>query len=58
MTVLTEQTKVQKIDKAFGQLTSEIMQAGHTKQAQKVISAFEALSIDSKLKLFELLTKE
>ena len=57
MTVLTEATKVNRVDAAFGQLTGEMVTAGQTKQANKIITAFEALSIDSKLNLFDLLTK-
>lgn len=57
MTVLTSATKVRKLDGAFAQLVKELMETGDAKQAQASLNVFSKLDIESKVKLFDILTK-
>ncbi len=57
MTVLSDNTKVTRVDAAFATLVAEMMKEGQNKQARNVLSAFEELHPASKLKLFDILTK-
>lgn len=57
MTVLTDNTKVSRVNKAFGQITKEYMETGNPKVAKTILDAFSTLNPDSKVKLFDILTK-
>ena len=58
MAQYSDSSKVSKIDVAFGQLVGEMVKAGDAKTARKALDAFEALSPDSKVKLFDILRGE
>lgn len=57
MAVLSEDTKIAKVDAAFGTLVKEFIDAGEMKAAQRVLSAAEGLGPVSKVRLFDILTK-
>ncbi len=57
MTVFTEASKVGKVDHAFGTLIKEYVSEGQNKKAKDVLSAFSELMPDSKVRLFDILTK-
>lgn len=57
MTQFTEATKVKKVDDAFGTLIKGYVVEGNMNVAEKVLKVFKELAPDSKVKLFEILTK-
>ena len=57
MIALTEATKVGKVDHAFGTLVKEYVSEGKNDVAKKVLNCFAELNPDSKVRLFDILTK-
>jgi len=57
MAQLTDTTKVNKVNSAFGVIAQEYVNEGVNKKALAMINALETLSPDAKIKLFDILTK-
>lgn len=57
MAVLSDNTKINKVDGAFSELVRQYMSEGATPKAEKVFEAFKKLDPASKVRLFEILTK-
>jgi len=57
MTQLSDATKVAKVNEAFGAAAQEYVKEGNNKKALALIHALDSLSADSKLTLFNILTK-
>lgn len=57
MTQLTDATKISKVNSAFGTIAQEYVNEGQNKKALALINALETLNPDSKIKLFDILTK-
>jgi hypothetical protein len=57
MTVLTDNTKVNHVDAAFAELVAGDIREGRTALAEKTLKVFATLPPDSKVRLYDLLTK-
>jgi hypothetical protein len=57
MTVLTNATKIAKVDEAFAQVVSEQMKQDNRGIAKKTLAVFDMMDNETKVKLFDLLTK-
>lgn len=57
MAILTDATKVARVDNAFGTLVKEYCGDGDTKMAKRVLDSFAELSAESKVRLFDIITK-
>ena len=57
MTQLTDQSKISRVNEAFGTAAQEYVKEGNNKKAVALIQALEQLSPDSKIVLFDILTK-
>jgi hypothetical protein len=53
----TDATKVSKVNAAFGAIAQEYVNDGQNKKALAMINALETLNPDSKIRLFDILTK-
>jgi hypothetical protein len=58
MVQLTEETKVYRMNKAFGKLVAELMEEGHGKSASTAMKAFNELNPISKARLFDIITTQ
>ena len=57
MTVLTQSTKLAKINAAFAELAAEYVKDGNAESAEQTVRAFGRLSDTSKARLFDILAK-
>lgn len=58
MAKLTDNTKIDRVNEAFGTVAQAYVREGANKKAVAMINALETLSPHSKLILFDILTKD
>lgn len=58
MAQLSDATKIAKVNEAFAKAAQEYIKEGANKKAIALVNALNALDPDSKLILFDILTKE
>ena len=57
MAQLTDATKIDKVNKAFGAVAQQYVVEGANRKAIAMVSALETLNSDSKVMLFDILTQ-
>lgn len=57
MIQFTDQTKISRINEAFGKVAQQYIVEGMNKRALAMVNALETLTSDSKVLLFDILTK-
>lgn len=57
MAILTDNTKIAKVNAAFGEIVAEYIRDDDIKTSRRVMEALDGLSPASKVRLFDILTK-
>jgi len=57
MAQLTDPTKIARVNEAFGKVAQQYIVEGMNKRALTMVNALETLTSDSKVLLFDILTK-